>query len=361
MYVYIHTYIQTYRQTDRQTYVQTHSHTRMHAKYFTLCSLTLSLSLCCSLSLSVALILDGDLNQDSVISFAIQRESVPEAYVGAVFDGHGLLGERAAIAAAAHLKEICEDSSFDPVAFVESEERASVAMKDLFAKLQARVISEHDHPPEEYTYPSSGRSLVFKLKPHNTFGQAYAYVGGPMPPAPIDFGCTAVVAVVCNSKACVGNAGDAGCIACTSEDGIGEARVLTQRHNAREQVEIDRIDRDFADKAYITPDGYLAPLDPDIAQYEVQTTRCLGHRLLGSAGISSEPAVCLLPALDHVRALVLFSDGVSDELQPRDIADRVVGAASALEAVQTLCHDAQEFSMDREKVDDCTAVVMLFK
>lgn len=58
--------------------------------------------------------------------------------------------------------------------------------------------------------------------------------------------------------------------------------------------------------------------------------------------------------------LVLCSDGITDELKPRDVADRVAAAGPAQEGAAVLCQDAQDFCMDRNKVDDCTAAVILF-
>jgi serine/threonine protein phosphatase PrpC len=278
------------------------------------------------------------------------------AFVAGVFDGHGLLGERAAKAAAETLREICQDPKFDPNKFIAN---AHEEMRRLFARLQEAVLAQHEREriPDTYEYPGSSSTMSFEIKSHPVF--AYAYSAHPMmPPAPIDFGCTAVVAVVCSGMLCVGNAGDAGAFLCVPNS-AESVRVLSERHNAKEQAEVDRIERDFADKARITPDGYLAPLDPNICQYEVQTTRCLGHKLLRAAGITSDPTITVSP-LREARALILCSDGVSDELQPRDIADRVVDAGSAEEAAQALCRDAQDFCMDQDHVDDCTVVVVRF-
>ena len=283
-------------------------------------------------------------------------EGPKDVCVAGVFDGHGLLGERAASAAAAKLKEICHRPGFNAKSFIS---KPAESMRELFTELQAAVIAEHDTPPDQYVYPGNNYTLHFVLKKHDHFGKAFWMDSPGAPPAPIDFGCTAVVAVVVDSFVCVGNAGDASGVLCLPQDEDAPARVLTERHNAQERAEAARIERDFAGKAVITPDGYLAPLDPQLSQYEVQTTRCLGHRLLSAAGVSCDPAITCV-SLRGARALVLCSDGVSDELQPRDIADRAVAAGSAAEAAATLCSDAQDFCMEQEKVDDCTCVVLLF-
>jgi serine/threonine protein phosphatase PrpC len=302
------------------------------------------------------LFVDAQLNQDNgMYEILLNPDGSQRACVAAVFDGHGLLGEQAASAAVNCLREYVLSPDFDPSAFLDAPEQS---MKGLFSVLQAAVIAEHDNPPDSYRYPGHGYAYTFKLTDHQTFGKVYESKREPMPPAPIDFGCTAVVAVVYDGFACIGNAGDATAVLCGPEDDDPPAHLLTERHNATEKVEIARIERDWSTKAMITPDGYLAPLDPDLAQYEVQTTRCLGHRLLRAAGITSDPAVRLVK-LNNARALVLCSDGISDELKPRDIADRVVDV-SASEGAEALCRDAQEFCVDTTKVDDCTCVVLRF-
>jgi len=103
----------------------------------------------------------------------------------------------------------------------------------------------------------------------------------------------------------------------------------------------------------------MAPTDPDLAQYEVQLTRSLGHNLLRAAGISATPDVHVLPyEAGQGHALVLCSDGVTDEIEPAGVLDRLQQCVTATEASRTLCKEAQEFCMDPDKVDDCTALVL---
>jgi serine/threonine protein phosphatase PrpC len=65
-------------------------------------------------------------------------------------------------------------------------------------------------------------------------------------------------------------------------------------------------------------------------------------------------------AAERAFGLVLCSDGVTDELKPRDIAERVANAGPAEDGAKLLVQDSQDFCMDRSKVDDCTAVVIHF-
>lgn len=93
-----------------------------------------------------------------------------------------------------------------------------------------------------------------------------------------------------------------------------------------------RINRDYPGKAFFTPDGYLAPEDEELCQYEVQLTRSLGHKLLKEFGITHEPDIRQRDISDKENfALVLCSDGVTDELQPKEISERVARAGSVEE------------------------------
>lgn len=285
--------------------------------------------------------------------------------MAAVFDGHGLLGEVAAEMAVETLKAATSQMDWagleaDPQQF----------MKELFQRLDAAVTAAHDQPPAAYTYTSGSSTLNFELRgePDPELGPVYVCVShAQVPPRPVDFGCTAVVAVCYGSHLVVGNAGDAGGVLidcqmpdCEDRDGF-KAEIFTGKHTATNEAEQERVNRDYPRAAVFTPDGYLAPTDPALSQYELQLTRSLGHRLLRQAGVVAEPDVFVTHVdSEHTYGMVICSDGVMDELQPSDILDRVVNAATAQEASETLCRDAQDFCMDSSKVDDTTALVVLF-
>lgn len=163
----------------------------------------------------------GELNQDScygttvrVRSAGVAGEDESEIVVCAAFDGHGLLGERAAVAAAAELETLCNDHAVLE-GFAPGND-ASAAMVDLFARLHDRVCAEHQRIPRNYSYPGRPGSdtTEFKLKKYEQepgspdgsgsetrkSGLTYRYSSEHMPPAPIDFGCTAAVAVVTGTQ-----------------------------------------------------------------------------------------------------------------------------------------------------------------
>mmetsp|Transcript_9862 Transcript_9862/g.25278 ORF Transcript_9862/g.25278 Transcript_9862/m.25278 type:complete len:242 (+) Transcript_9862:61-786(+) len=239
-------------------------------------------------------------------------------------------------------------------------------MSALFEQVNAAVLAEHVTPPDEYWYPGRPNTdpLQFRVADvGGRLGKAFEFVGGDIAPVPIDFGCTAAIAVVDGSgRAVVGSIGDAGAVLCTvGPTGDEDGRLVSATHVASDPLEQERIHRDFPDEVMFTHDGYLAPLDPELGASEVQLTRSLGHALLRDVGVIATPKVVTLDlAAEDAFGLVLCSDGVTDEISPRDIAGRVVRSDTPLEGARVLCQDAQDLCMDRNKVDDCTAVVVHF-
>jgi serine/threonine protein phosphatase PrpC len=304
-------------------------------------------------------------NQDAAFHTTIEVPGHGKAQVAAVFDGHGLLGEVAAEVAVKALEGLTSTLAWEEVASA-----PEAFMTALFEQLNAAVLEAHDSPPAQYAYTSGSTTLHFELKADAdpTLGAMYICPEHDyMPPRPIDFGCTAVVAVCLGETMVVGNAGDAGGLLlrqnqpdCEDRDGYA-VTFFTGKHTASSEAEQARIDRDFPNAAIFTPDGYLAPTDPVLSQYEVQLTRSLGHRLLRQAGVAANPD-CFATTLDEAQsfALVICSDGVTDELSEGDILDRVTAAADAKDAALTLVRDAQNYCMDPDKIDDTTALVLLF-
>lgn len=310
------------------------------------------------LSVSTKHCADAGLNQDDLMHERVVGVDGRIHHVAAVFDGHGLLGERASQSAVRKVKEMCKNNEIDFDAFLKDP---STAMSDLFEVLQEVVMAEHETPPEAYTYPGPHDSTDFTLET-DIAGLAQAYMNDRTGPRPIDFGCTAVVVVITGDSMVMGNAGDACAILCQAcEEYEDEAMLVSRLHTASDQYEIERVHREFPDMAFFTPDGYLAPLDPVMGRYEVQLTRSLGHKLLREFGIVAKPytrTFKLVPG--RTQAIVLTSDGITDELSPHNIKGRLEQCDTAREAAQQLVEDAQEFCMDVDKIDDCTAAVLWF-
>ena len=346
----------------------------------------------------------GDCNQDR----PFYGYTADGMLVAAVFDGHGLLGETAASACVNEMERLLAtgrnsgassstststSSSPPPPPTTPVELTRAAVYSDphsvctaLFSQLQLAVERAHDAAPSSYSYTSGQTTLNFELDVTAGGNAEAASALGPMyvcpemdylPPRPVDFGCTAVVAFVggannaastteSSEEVIVAAAGDASAIICRQnvpgcEDRDGFAvDVPCVKHTASEPMEQDRIERDFPGEAYFTPDGYLAPTDPLLSQYETQITRSIGHRLLRAAGITSDPEVHRVSVgRGQGHSLLLCSDGITDELAPEGILDRLVAVAGdAKDAAQGICKDAQDFCMDEDKIDDCTAVVV---
>ncbi len=107
------------------------------------------------------------------------------------------------------------------------------SMTALFGELQEAVIAAHARAPASYVYPEKNGNLEFALsETPTTLGHVYRCRNRPgFPDMPVDFGCTAVVAVVLGESVVLGNAGDAAAILCAvqaDDPEVVSARLLTQ-------------------------------------------------------------------------------------------------------------------------------------
>ena len=304
----------------------------------------------------------GDLNQDVTFYEKVSTE-YGDVVVAAVFDGHGILGETAAKAAAIALHAIIHTPSKMSTPSYDAEGW----MESVFAQLQQSVEAAHRNPPKEYTYPGKpGSTAVAYTLEHvgGRFGMVYECHTDDRPAAPIDFGTTAALVIVVGKLITVGTLGDAGVIECSHDAGSPVGKRVTVPHTASEAAEILRIETDFEGKSFCTPDGYLAPLDDDLGQYEVQLTRSLGHVLLKEFGIIAVPEIKQIPVTgDGPFALVLCSDGITDELCQDEIASFVANSPDHATGCLTIVKQAQAVAMEKykDRVDDCSAVVVAFQ
>ena len=233
-----------------------------------------------------------------------------------------------------------------------------------FEQLQESVEAAHANTPDTYSYPGTTGSdpAEYTLQSFGGhMGMAYKCVNDESRPvAPIDFGTTAAIALVVGNVVTTGFLGDADVIMCSCDSAeIPDGTLISAHHTASEEGEIERINRDFPGKAVITPDGYLAPIDDELGQYEVKLTRSLGHVLLKEFGITSVPEVKQMTISDDGPfALVLCSDGITAELAPHDVSSRVESAADPAEACDVICGDVAAYCSTPEALDDYSLVVL---
>ena len=177
-------------------------------------------------------------NQDSVLVVS----EAGKVGVVAVFDGHGAFGEVASATA--------RDALADAVAAQTSwNEDPETCMAAVVRTLHDAVVARHHPdalPPQHLHTTGSGTSLLYKL---NDERNAFVVEGGDGPAAkrtrsePIDFGCTAAIAVITGRQLVVGNLGDSTVLlCCATEDDQLSTKRLSVVHAATEAAEQHRIE-----------------------------------------------------------------------------------------------------------------------
>ena len=256
-------------------------------------------------------------NQDTVHASAIDA-GLTFVAVASVFDGHGLLGERAASVAAAALPAIVAAESW--------VEEPEACMRRVIAALQTTVIAAHEpqtlpstHEHLHATYTLSADGCSYSSDARSALG------GAAGRKFPIDFGCTAAVAVLVpqTSTLIVGNAGDSAVLLCSASDDdelfISEVSV---KHTASEAAEERRLEVACSSGVARLVDGYLQAIRGELRGHSLQPTRGLGHPAWAAYGVSAEPHVISLSVADGVDgvsgrsgfAIAVLSDGVTDSL-----------------------------------------------
>lgn len=202
---------------------------------------------------------DGDNNQDRYHHETLCAPDGTAVELLAVFDGHGLLGE---VAAQRAVDVLGRQAAALDLAAVRADPEP--ALGGLFEAMHRAVLETHASPPAEYEYTSGSTTLTFRLDTSGRGGPALGdmYVVPDMdyiPPRPIDFGCTAVVALVFPDAVVVANSGDASAIVCSQnvpgcEDRDGfRVEVPCVKHTASEPTEIERVERDFPGCVRLSP------------------------------------------------------------------------------------------------------------
>eukprot|EP00052_Salpingoeca_macrocollata_P015281 m.121699 g.121699 ORF g.121699 m.121699 type:complete len:339 (+) comp19635_c0_seq5:34-1050(+) len=312
----------------------------------------------------------GDMNQDTgVVDFLTDSTGAIVAWVGAVFDGHGILGETAAASAANALRQCClasppkdkHDFRLD-VRSLQKEPQAM--MNKLFQVLQDAVVQAHTRPPSEVEYSDGDGVMQLKLTRR---GSKLFYCTGNER-FPVDFGCTAVVAVVLQASRLliVGNAGDASAFVCESAPGQGlphdlRLNLVSRKHNPSNPQEQQRVARQCGRKVEFLEDGYMSPRRGDMAATMINLTRSLGHVRLQQYGMSYQPDIHVETLTDAAVAVLLCSDGITDDLTGTDIAGAVHSADNAHNVGERLAELAHQRCQSPSDIDDCTVALLSFQ
>ncbi|KAI8462570.1 MAG: phosphatase 2C-like domain-containing protein [Monoraphidium minutum] len=343
--------------------------------------------------------------------------------IGAVLDGHGLLGESAArLGGAAVVREVrrlvadamgagaagsgaagagpeLHSAGTDPpVAAPEGPAAAAAAapaaatpaapppplrplasmpepeLRSLFdaafAKAHATALAIYDSPPSTACYPHArtGAPEVYCLQ---TRGGLHLYGAPPgsrggAPLRPLEFGATCTVALLQGRRLVVGNVGDSSAVLGSLDDEGGvTARLLTFQHCGLQPTEAARISEGYGGSVQIMPqDGYMAVSGGMWAGYQLSVTRALGHKHMESFGVLHQPSVMCVDLRPEDCCVVLASDGVWDVMDPREVVNRAMdalsGGAGARAAARQLVEDAVSLAQGAPSGDaDNTSAVVI--
>ncbi|GAX81526.1 hypothetical protein CEUSTIGMA_g8954.t1 [Chlamydomonas eustigma] len=349
----------------------------------------------------------GSLNQDyCVVQEMYTPAEIPEGgkqvYIAAICDGHGILGDKAALfsgktmirhlyAGALRNKTLCKMNS----------DELALEMRVAFQKGHLAACSVYDNPPKTVIFPyksSRGTTMI----PYCLVDvSGIAVYRCPQPPcrskggggsSPVEVspataeaafdqrgpekmlecGCTATVAVVQGRRLLLADVGDSAAVlgSCTSDNVVCEecnfsAEALTERHWGLNAAEAERLRTDYGHCTRILEDGYVKMLDGHLNGYELAVTRALGHKNLGSFGIISEPHIIVRDLEERHCCLVLASDGVWDVMTPMEAVQHVMSSAgqgrSAKEAAEALVQHAVQLGLSgRHAEQDNTSAAVVF-
>lgn len=323
----------------------------------------------------------GDLNQDySVVQRFVSPHSGALAgthgFVGAVLDGHGMLGERVAEKAGdALVHDLCNNPKLRTFSEL-SEDVVKALLKDSFRKSHDAALQVYDDPPETVFYPGSyprNNSLTaqaameaatYRLQPAEA--GTHMYRGGGRYPAQrmLECGTTCTLAVVQGGRVAVANVGDSPAIIGSLEDEPA-VRTLTIQHNGCNPLEAQRIKDGYGEFARIVSQGYLSVRCGSWAGYELAVTRALGHKHMSNFGVTCDPHVTVHDLAPEDQCMIIGSDGLWEALTPKDALSRVAtvinNGGSAQDAAYELVQDAVALSLAGmyHEADNTSAVVML--
>ena len=307
----------------------------------------------------------------------------------AVFDGHGALGEFASEAALCALRTAAPTNAAMLDHWMEAPHQA---MTELMEVCQRAVIDAHqrDALPPVYEYAVGGAAAV-KYTLSET-GKEFKVCGASgTRQEPVDFGCTAAIAVVLREsttsrpRIVYATAGDSVVmVAASDEDGNVGCHMLGEVHNASVEAERRRLKEHETSEGYrslvVEADGsaYLQAVEGPLRGRCLQPTRGLGHPVFSLYGFSTEPAVSGPHELSgsnlsflsgygvEAFAVIVVSDGVSDVIGPETVLEHVVDAGpgepgAATRAAKVIINEAgalADLSTGGQDRDDASAAVV---
>uniref|UniRef100_A0A7S1X3X9 PPM-type phosphatase domain-containing protein n=1 Tax=Tetraselmis chuii TaxID=63592 RepID=A0A7S1X3X9_9CHLO len=311
----------------------------------------------------------GSLNQDAVFVETVtgRATGAVTAYIAAVLDGHGMLGEEsAAIAGKAAVRYLVRALQRREGDTPLTQPEGAVLMEKAFKRAHGASLQVYDSPPATYAYPKGAKQCkTFNLV--KSEGE-YCYTYGKHEERLLECGTTCTAAIIQGCHVLLAHVGDSSAVLGYVDEDAGnyEGEKVTEDHSCSNQAEVERVGQ--VPGAVITDDEppYLRVGDGDWEGYEIGMTRALGHRMLTDYGLISEPEVTHVMLEPRHCCLILASDGVWPYVAPgeavRLVMEEVDNGASAATAAEALVKYAVRMAIDSEdcNADNTTAAVFIF-
>ncbi|KDD73786.1 hypothetical protein H632_c1838p0, partial [Helicosporidium sp. ATCC 50920] len=319
----------------------------------------------------------GSLNQDYVVRMVEQVHSDKilklqrwkQLYIGAVMDGHGMLGEDAARAAGRaimHSLKGCTELHGRPLG-EQSTQSLERIIEQAFKAGHKGALGVATHAPMLYDYPRGSRhQQTYALKTEENGDRIY--IDGSACARILEYGTTATVVLVQGRHAVVANVGDSLAVLGTDVGDTYGGEVVCQRHYVADPDERARLMAEAGDRvACDGEDGYMMVTHGRLQGFQLAMTRALGHRILTNYGVSHAPTVRRLELDDDHICLIVASDGVWEVFSPaeavRIICDDLAQGKTAGEAALSLIRSAIDVSLavtGPSGADNTTAAVFIF-
>uniref|UniRef100_A0A061QQJ1 Protein phosphatase n=1 Tax=Tetraselmis sp. GSL018 TaxID=582737 RepID=A0A061QQJ1_9CHLO len=302
----------------------------------------------------------GSLNQDFCFVETVEGQLV-KAYISAVLDGHGMLGEKCAKKAG---RSIC--SSFRQL----YQEQGCLKLREVqeslilaFEEAHKKGQSLYSKPPSSYEYPKG--SAACELYELSKVKGAWHYVCN-QGATPLEFGTTCTACLLSGDELAVAHVGDSAAVLGFVDDENEDyaAERVTRSHTWTDRGEAGRVQGMRG--VTVTEDGYLRVLEGQWQGQEIATSRALGHHMLSNYGVIPTPEVEVLQLEPRHCCLIMASDGVWDHFSAdeavRAVMDSVDNGSNAQGAAEELASRAVELAKDSNgsgSADNTTAVVFL--
>eukprot|EP00966_Prymnesium_polylepis_P042185 979861-Prymnesium_polylepis.1 len=248
--------------------------------------------------------------------------------------------------------------------------------------LHGAVLRAHepDRLPLPYRHETGRYELSYELSDDRSSFVVRGGGGGDFL-EPIDFGCTATVALLaCDGGAAahviVGNLGDSPAVLARETD---EAELicteLSERHAASEKAEQERVQALLGDSSVAQISrSVLRCVSGPLEGHALEPTRGLGHPVFSRAtngGFSQQPHIRLMDVRECVHddacALIVMTDGVSDLLGRQALLQVLVDDAAEGAGPPSAQHTARQLveravaAVDGGAHDDAAAAVVLVR